>query len=167
MKKALKRTLVFLISVPMILIFLLFLYFLPYVIAKPKFQKQLVQSLPIDTTLIEVESDYGRFHGTGDGTEFLAIALIKTDLKKDQLMDYFTLYNYKYAMPYLRDFGYENRDLPKILIQIEKASSLPVETEFISEDMEIEFFENTELDDFSNVYFVVIYDSAYPGGVGF
>ena len=70
-------------------------------------------------------------------------------------------------MSYLRSFGYENSELPKLHVQIEKVSSLPIETGFSSEEMDITFFKNVKLDNFSNVYFVAIYDTAYPGGVGF
>lgn len=49
MKKALKKFLIILISVPMILFFLLFLYLLPDAIGERKLTKQLEQSVPKNT----------------------------------------------------------------------------------------------------------------------
>ena len=163
MKKFLKRSLVFLISLPTVLILLLFLYFLPDAIGERNFTKQLEQSVPKNTEILFSQSSSQQLSGSGERTDFLSVILVKSQLSKKQLEEYYKNYHFDYAKPNSRH-SFEDINNPRqhtISIQVEKVESLPVETEFSNDCWDILFFENLELYDFEDLYFFTVCDPHY------
>ncbi|MEG2634718.1 MAG: hypothetical protein RSA97_08980 [Oscillospiraceae bacterium] len=158
-----KRIIKIVLTLIALLILLIFVLLLPDGYAEFKFTRQLKSSLPVKTELIKAESAAYRLQGTGDGTEFLSVALVKSDLTKAQLETYYSCYYFDFAKPYARHLDDPDGTLIdyKVHIQIEKVRRLPIETEFSADCRDILFFDDIQITDFKNVYFIAIYDETY------
>lgn len=141
-------------------IVLVLLISLPANIGSYHFTNQLKKSLPIQTELIEAESTAAHLQGNGNGTEFLSVILVKSTLTKAQLEQYYQNYDFDFAIPYARYWFAEGLEF-RVHSQVEAVESIPIETDFVPKGWGVTFFDDIQLSDFENIYFIAIYDARY------
>lgn len=138
-----------------IIFFIIFILACPYIINNitlSNFSKQLFSvSLPSDSILIEKKALCGKLIGNGDGMDFLAVMLIKSSKDLDELQEHFSVIKYKNA----RSFKGNGLD-----IVVQQASfELWINGDVLNNN--IDFASLNNISDFSDLYFVILFDSDY------
>lgn len=127
-------------------------------IALSKFSRQLTANLPPDTVIVETKDTCGHLSGNNSGMEFLAVALVQSDLSLAELTAYYHTLNFTVARP--DDLGSADSN-GTVTILVQKAS----EAEFIL-PYELYAGEHTKLtfkkyNSAKNLYYIAIYDGKY------
>lgn len=128
-----------------------------------KLENQLINSIPKKTEFIKAHTTTQQFSGSGNRTDFLSVIIVKRELSKEELRNYYSYYKFDYAKPYSRHM-FENENYfveHEILVQIEKVNSLPIETSFSDGNDDGLFFGDLKLDNFDNIYFIAVSDPLY------
>lgn len=157
MKK--KKTKVAIISIPIILILIVIS---PFVIAPLmnnlallNFSKQLYNyPLPLHTKILEKHDACGKLNGNGNGMDFVATMLVKSDLTSNELNDYY----FKATFNYAKNENSISKD--KIALEIVTPTSPNLESEYL-EHQEIYFDKLKNINSYSNYYIVILYDGGY------
>lgn len=110
--------------------------------------------LPAKTTLIEKEMTAGKLTGNGNGMDFLACILIKSDGFLDEIKQYYTNASFKNAKP--------GGSAPTI-IEVAPANGYKLETEYL-EHQDIYFDALKYIKDYTGYYVVILTDEGYDGG---
>lgn len=129
-------------------------------IALSVFAGQLDKTLPPSSALLEKQTLCGRMQGTGDGMEFLAVALIESPMSLEELKEYYKSVHFEYAKPQSRtkeerDFGY------KVHNTISNAFNNNYTSDYCAKEREIYLLFNLNIEDKRNLYYIEIYDEAY------
>lgn len=113
------------------------------------FSKQLYNcNMPGGTVIVEKQKICGKLNGNGDGMDFLAVILVKSDKTIDELKDHFESLSFKGAKPSSKTAK----------IQVLEVTDNKLQSEYL-EHKEIKF---TEIIGKSDKYYaVVIYDGGY------
>ena len=127
-------------------------------IALSKFSSQLTANLPPDTIIVETKNTCGHLSGNNSGMEFLAVALVQSDLSIAELTAYYNALNFAVACP--DDLGSADSD-GVVIVMVQQAS----EAEFIL-PYELYAGEYTKLsfkkyNSAENLYYIAIYDGKY------
>jgi len=123
--------------------------------ALSNFSKQLYSySLPKNTKIIEKQDICGKLNGNGNGMDFLATMLIKSDLSLKELNDYYSKVNFRSAK------SNNNNSSHKPEISIVKPTSSKLESEYLSHG-EIEYNNLKNVDSYSKFYIIMLYDGGY------
>jgi len=121
-----------------------------------RFSKQLfTYPLPVHTSILEKQTICGRLYGTGDGMEFMAVMVVKSDRSLAELTDYYN------AMP-IPPAKYSEDGVICTEITIEPVSDQP----FIPGYCREAFFDFDSLkgvSDYTGLYYIAIHDGSYWG----
>lgn len=129
-------------------LFLLFLNYNDLVLTK--FSSQLFEiDLPDDIHLIEKYKVRGKLNGNGNGMDFFACILVKTECSQKEINDYINNYKFNPA---------KNHEI--VEIEVIKLHSNRLETKYV-ENKEIVFKTIKDNDDFNDYYVLSIYDGGY------
>ncbi len=156
MKKAVKRFLVAAVCMPLMIIVLIVASFFisPLInnLTLNSFAKQLYkQPLPPRTQLLEKEAVCGKLNGNGNGMDFFASVLIRSDLSLDELEAYYQNTSVKSAKKT------ENRAVsPQVLLP----EGEKLNTEYV-EHADIYFEHLKTINNYSGYYVIMIYDGGY------
>ena len=127
-------------------------------IALSKFSKQLTANLPSDTIIVETKDTCGHLSGNNSGMEFLAIALVQSDLSLAELTAYYNTLDFTVARP--DDLGSADSD-GIVIVLVQQASEaefiLPYEL-YAGEYTKLTFKKYTSAE---NLYYIAIYDGKY------
>lgn len=156
MKKIVKSIVLFL---PIIIIFLVFIPFIISPILNEirlnRFSKQLSNlSLPYNTESVEREVACGKLNGNGNGMDYFACILIKSDLSLDELIQYYKSKKFKPAKIFSKK---------AVEIDIKHSTGYKLESEYI-ENRDIYFDSLKSESDYLKYYIVMIYDGGYDAG---
>jgi hypothetical protein len=154
-----KRTKVVLISIPIIIIMAIVS---PFIIAPllndfalHNFSKQLYNyPLPLHTKILEKHDACGKLNGNGNGMDFMATMLVKSDLTSNELNDYYSKATFNYA----KNESTMSKD--KIAFEIVKPTSPNLESDYL-EHQGIFFDRLKNINSYSNYYIVILYDGGY------
>jgi hypothetical protein len=156
MKKIIKRMLFAIVLIPVIL---LILVVTPYIVVPilnnitlSSFSKQIYDyPLPQNSVLIEKEAVCGKLNGNGNGMDFFACIVIKSEMSIEQISQY---YKDKKLKPAKKD--------KKHVVDIEV---MPVNGEQLITDYvvheKVRFSKLKNINDYSGYYVVMIYDGGY------
>ncbi|WP_157950296.1 hypothetical protein [Vallitalea okinawensis] len=108
--------------------------------------------LPESTSLIEKEAVCGKLNGNGNGMDFFACILIKSDLSIDELMQYYDQEELRAA---------KKGSKYSINLDIIHANGDKLETGYL-EHQKIYFSTLNNVTDYTGYYIVMIYDGGYP-----
>lgn len=111
----------------------------------------LAGKLPDETRLLDSASVCGKLNGNGNGMDFLAAALIQTDLPLSEIRKYYHTQSYQAAKPF-SDHACEVIVIP--------AESPELQTEFL-EHRDIAFPNHTKAIAAGGCYYVILYDGGY------
>ena len=150
------KTIIFL---PLILIFLLIAAFVvsPIInnIRLNRFAKQLESCpLPQKTEIVEKKKECGKLSGCGNGMDFFACILIKSDLSLSELNQYYC------GKPFKPAKAFSKHD---VQIKIIEPKGKTLKSQFV-ERPTINFDSLKNKKDFSKYYIVMIYDGGYSAG---
>lgn len=121
-------------------------------ISLSKFEKQFERyPLPEETSLIEVKSVVGKLNGNGNSIDFFVGLLIQSELSKDELTHYYEHAQYAGAKVEKRN----------VLIEVLTVEDRVLHSKYL-EHRQLKFNKLENINDFSNYYFVTIYDGGYP-----
>ncbi|UWG96242.1 hypothetical protein LPY66_15230 [Dehalobacter sp. DCM] len=161
-----KRILKVLIIAPTAIIIVTFVLFVLLFTLTPivhnltlnSFAKQLDNCpLPAKTELIEKESVCGKLNGNGDGMDYFACILIKSDLSLDGVESYYKKCKFRPA---------KNRKDYLVDVKIKRVNSEILDDELV-EHRDIQFSNLKSVKDYSKYFVVLIYDGGYPAGLDF
>jgi hypothetical protein len=110
--------------------------------------------LPKNTELVERKKVCGKLNGCGNGMDFFACILIKSDLSLDKIKEY---YNKMSARPAKLVISSQSHAVESDVI---KADGFELHTDY-NEHSIIIFDSLKNLKDFSDYYVVMIYDGGY------
>lgn len=110
--------------------------------------------LPENSQLIEEKSVCGKLNGNGNGMDYFACILIKSDLSINDIDSYYQSKKYSPA---------RNRNEYPVNVQVIQVSGAKLDTEYI-ENQEINFQSLNGINNFSGYYVVLIYDGGYSAG---
>ena len=127
-------------------------------IALSKFSKQLTANLPPDTVIVETKDTCGHLSGNNSGMEFLAVALVQSDLSIAELTAYYHALNFAVARPDDLDSA-DSDGVVTVLVQQASAADfiLPYEL-YADEYTKLPFKKYTSAE---NLYYIAIYDGKY------
>ncbi len=151
-----KKILLVILYTPLVLAFIYFsLCFITPItnnITLGTFAGQIRESnLPLETMIIAKEARCGKLNGNGNGMDFFACALIKSDLSLNELKHYYQTISLK---PAKRG---KNHSV--------EVDVVPAKYELESEYYEREaiyFNELKGMQDYSGYYIIILYDGGYP-----
>jgi len=106
--------------------------------------------MPENTEIVEIYSETSNLAPTGDNMCFIAIALVKSELTKDELYEYFDAQNLKNALT--KDITYE------AVLEIQKAEANADLVPEVCHYNSFRFEYMYENNDAQNMYYVIIYD---------
>ena len=159
MKKIINKALFIITLIPILLILLVVLPFIisPIInsITLSGFAKQINNiPLPAGTELIEKEAICGKLNGNGNGMDFFACILIKSDMTINQIKKYYEERKYKAA----------KSDKDHVVdTEIVLANGYRLETDYV-EHGGIYFDKLKNINDYTGYFVVMIYDGGYPTG---
>ncbi|WP_172194252.1 hypothetical protein [Saccharibacillus qingshengii] len=115
------------------------------------FSRQLKKvPLPEDTVLVEMETAVGKLNGNGNGIDFFAGMLVRSDLSLSELIDYYEAVSYS---------GAKDKD-HTVEVEVLKAKSDKMDSYYV-EHRDLRFHRLRSTKDFSGYYFVNLYDGGY------
>jgi hypothetical protein len=156
MKKIIKRTLFTIILIPVIL---LRLVVTPYIvvpilnnISLSGFSRQIYKyPLPQNTVFIEKEAVCGKLNGNGNGMDFFACFVIKSDMSIEQLSQYYKDKKFKPA----------KKDKKHVVgIEVMPVNGEQLITDYVKYE-KVRFSKLKDINDYSGYYVVMIYDGGY------
>ncbi|CAM3413042.1 MULTISPECIES: hypothetical protein [Saccharibacillus] len=106
--------------------------------------------LPEDTVFVEMQSAVGKLNGNGNGIDFFAGMLVRSDLSLSELIDYYDSVSFAGAKD----------DEHTAEIQVIKANSDELHSKYL-ERRDLKFRKLRSTEDFSGYYFVNLYDGGY------
>lgn len=145
--------------IPVILILVILL---PWIIAPVsndfslhQFSKQLYDyPLPPHTQIVEKQQACGKLNGNGNGMDFLAAVLLKSDLPSDELSEYYAKAGFQHAKN--KNPGSED----KVVSEIVKPASSALKSRYL-ENKEIIFEKLKNVSSYSDYSIVLLYDGGY------
>jgi hypothetical protein len=161
MKKTNKRLLI-LAPIMLIPIIVIFLLVLPYIVSPiindislNSFSGQINKyALPQNTEIIEKKQVCGKLNGNGNGMDFFACILIKSDLPLDDIKQYYKAIAFKPAK------SIEANSEHIVDIDVVQSKGYRLQTEYVERD-EVDFASLKNVTDFSKYFLVMIYDGGY------
>lgn len=155
MKKIIKNILI----LPLIILSLMILSFIvsPIIndITLKSFAKQLNKyPLPEKTEFIENEVVCGKLNGNGNGMDFFASILVKSDLSLDELKQYYKNTMFK---------GAKTNKKQGVTANILPAKGYKLECEYL-EHRDVYFSALKDMSDYSKYYIIMLYDGGYSPG---
>lgn len=159
MKKVIFKIIIGLLLIPalLILIFTAALFITPTLnnMKLDSFAKQLNSCpLPVGTELLDTRAVCGKLNGNGNGMDFFACILVKSDLTSEELVKYYSSRGFKAAKK-------DNHTVDLAVVPMESAQ---LKSEYLEHE-EINFDQIDGLMNFSGYYSVIIYDGGYSGGL--
>lgn len=151
-----KKILSIIAYTPIVLAFLYFsLYFITPLVNNGTlsiFASQInSNNLPENTVVIEKEARCGKLNGNGNGMDFFACALIKSDLSLNELKRFYEGMSFRTAR--------WNKEHSVGVDMI--AANYELETEYYERDT-IYFEYLKDMTDYSGYYVLILYDGGYP-----
>jgi hypothetical protein len=154
-----KKFFLVLISLPVLLIILLFGgYSIKNNIVLNNFAKQIYNcNLPDKTKLIECKKTCGKLNGNGNGMDYFACILIKSDLSFKELKKYYSRIKFKPA---------DNESKSSVYPEIFKVKDFKIDSEYL-ENKKLIFESLKKKKIFQKYYYIIIYDGGYSAGFDF
>jgi len=151
-----KRILLIIAYTPIVLAFLYFsLYFVTPLVNNGTlsiFASQINSNhLPENTVVIEKEARCGKLNGNGNGMDFFACALIKTDLSLEELKHFYEGVSFRTAR-WDKEHSAEVAVIP---------AEYELKTEYYERDT-IYFEHLKDVTDYTDYYVLILYDWGYP-----
>ncbi|MEJ8302301.1 hypothetical protein [Saccharibacillus sacchari] len=106
--------------------------------------------MPEDTVFVEMETTVGKLNGNGNGIDFFAAMLVKSELGSSELFDY-----YKAA-----SFTGAKSDEHKVAIGVSAARGDELKSQYVERE-KLKFHKLRSTEDFSGYYVVTLYDGGY------
>lgn len=154
-----KKIIITIICIPMVLVLLFIsLFFINPIINDFRlnnFAKQLKEyPLPDKTYIVEAQSVCGKLNGNGNGMDYFACILIKSELDIDKIKEH---YSNAVLRPARRGKDH------KVKVMVDYVTSPKVESDLI-EHRKIYFEKIKKINDYSGYYYVMAYDGGYFSG---
>jgi len=118
---------------------------------------QQLKTLPQSITMVESKTICGKLNGNGNGMDFLACILVKSDLSLSEIQQYYDGMNFRTA---------QNDTNHKVAKQVLPVKGNKLETEYL-EHGSISFDTLNASHDYSKYYTVLIYDDGYSADFDF
>ncbi len=156
MKRIIKRLLFTIALVPALLVLLVVTLFIvsPILnnITLSSFSKQIYECpLPKNTLLIEAEAVCGKLNGNGNGMDFFACILIKSNMSIEQIKQYYKDKKFKPA----------KKDKEHVVdIEATSVNGEQLSTDYVLHE-DVRFSKLKNIRDYSGYYVVMIYDGGY------
>ena len=151
-----KKILFAIAIIPVLLVFLVVTSFIvaPILnnITLSSFSKQIYNyPLPKNSELVEKKAVCGKLNGIGNGMDFFACILIKTDMSIDQLKQYYKEKEFKSA---------KNDKDHAANVEVTSINGEQLSTDYVLHE-DVRFSKLKNINDYSGYYAVMIYDGGY------
>lgn len=155
MKILLKAFMIPFLIVSVFVIFIISIIFYDSVknnISLSKFEKQLINyPLPPNTEFFETQSILGKLNGNGNGMDFFTSILIKSSLTAEEL---------KYHYEKVKFEGAKKNSINPVAIDVIPVTGKTLKSKYL-ERTQLKFNILTELDNYSDYYFITLYNGGY------